>query len=117
MAYTPGVDFKISGNSCVPNFSSISAALIVETATGVFLSIAKEVAVIIISSKEPVSSINSTVKFFFDEEKETSLASKPIKETTKTPESDFASKVNFPSKSVDVPFVVPFTRTLAPGNG
>ena len=42
VAYTPGVAFKISGNSCVPSLSSISDALIVDTATGVFLSTATE---------------------------------------------------------------------------
>ena len=40
VAYTDGVLFKISGNSCEPNFSTISADLIVETAIGVFLSLA-----------------------------------------------------------------------------
>ena len=35
VAYIPGVDFKISGNSCVPNFSSIKTGSIVDTATGV----------------------------------------------------------------------------------
>ncbi len=40
VAYTEGVVFRTSGNSWLPNFSTICASLIVETATGVFLSFA-----------------------------------------------------------------------------
>ena len=36
-------------------------------------------------------------------------------ETTKVPES--ALIVNLPSKSVDTPFEVPLTKTVAPGRG
>ncbi len=51
VTYTPGVVFRISGNSWFPNLVSIVSAFTVETATGVFLSIAKEKLVITISSK------------------------------------------------------------------
>ena len=40
VAYTDGVRLSNSGNSWLPNFSTISDARIVETATGVFLSCA-----------------------------------------------------------------------------
>ena len=42
VAYTPGVDFNISGNSCVPNFSSINSGAKVVTATGVLRATAIE---------------------------------------------------------------------------
>ena len=117
VAYTPGVDFKTSGNSWVPNFLSISAALIVETATGVFLSIANDVDVMIISSNVlPPSSNWIAPKLDFVEEKDISTVLYPIKETTNTPELEVVFNENFPSKSVSVPFMVPFSRTLAPGN-
>ncbi len=70
----------------------MSAALIVETATGVFLSIAKEVAVTIISSKTESSSNWIDPKLAFEEENATSLDLKPIKDTTTVPELDLACK-------------------------
>ena len=40
VAYTEGVEFKTSGNSWFPIFSTIAPSFIVDTATGVFLSLA-----------------------------------------------------------------------------
>ena len=40
VAYTDGVVLRTSGNSWFPSFSTIAPSLIVETATGVFLSLA-----------------------------------------------------------------------------
>ena len=96
---------------------SITSAFTVETATGVFLSIANEVAVIIISSNDSAEGFKEIVPKLAFPLNVTDVVPYPTNETSNVPLVKEVTKVKLPSKSDVFPVLVPLTIKEAPGSG
>ena len=59
VAYTPGVDFNTSGNSCVESLASISTGSTTEIATGVLRRTATDA--VTVTSPNPIASVLSFI--------------------------------------------------------
>ena len=119
VAYTEGVLFNISGNSWLPNFSWISAALIVETATGVFLLFAISTVVDFTTTSSISEVLNTTEivpKSWFPSN-DTAETSNPRKETTTVPLFSLETILKLPSSEVFTVVAFPLTLTIALAKG
>ena len=116
VAYTPGVEFIISGNSKFPTFKAISLAVIVDTAIGVSRTFATSITPDVRITSSNVSA-DTTKDTTIPSCAITSCPSYPRYVIIRTSPAFAVSIVNTPSKLVTTPLLVPFTRMVAPGNG
>ena len=115
VANTPGVEFNNSGNSRLPILSSISDVVNVETATGVWRSLAKKTDPKTVTPDKTLSpGCNLIIPTFADPSTAISWDSYPTYEITSVA-SESTVIENEPLKSLETPSEVPLTTIVAPG--